>query len=176
MKLFHEYLKIACLLPVLFLLDSCIHPEKDNTMSLEKFLISDGYVKLQLMKSNTGHLALTALINGIEGYFILDTGAGGTVIDEKQSKRLKMHLEENSITGAGAGGTGLKVWSSRGNKIALQDFHIDDFDLSAMDLKHVNEALSGLGEKVPDGVIGADILNKGNAIIDYPKKVLYLKM
>lgn len=44
-----------------------------------------------------------------------------------------------------------------------------------MNLEHGNNALSELGEKIPDGVIGADILNKGHAIIDYPKKVLYLK-
>jgi hypothetical protein len=43
------------------------------------------------------------------------------------------------------------------------------------DLSHVNEALSQQKIKPVDGIIGADVLLKGNAIIDYPNQYLYLK-
>jgi hypothetical protein len=42
-------------------------------------------------------------------------------------------------------------------------------------LSHVNTALVNHNSKPVDGIIGADILKKVKAIIDYEKKYLYLK-
>ena len=43
-------------------------------------------------------------------------------------------------------------------------------------MTHVNTALIAHSAKPVDGIIGADILKKSKAIIDYEKKYLYLKM
>jgi len=43
------------------------------------------------------------------------------------------------------------------------------------DLNHVNEALASQNASPVDGIIGADVLKKSRAIIDYHKKTLYLK-
>ena len=43
------------------------------------------------------------------------------------------------------------------------------------DLIHVNTALTQHGVKEVHGIIGADVLDKGKAVIDYDKLVLYLK-
>ena len=43
------------------------------------------------------------------------------------------------------------------------------------DLIHVNEALIAHKALPVDGIIGADILKKGDAIIDYKKKYVFLK-
>ena len=43
------------------------------------------------------------------------------------------------------------------------------------DLSHVNAALVKHDAKEVHGIIGADILEKGKAIIDYNKNILYLK-
>ena len=40
---------------------------------------------------------------------------------------------------------------------------------------HVNAALAEFNAIPVNGIIGADILKKGKAIIDYDKKCLYLK-
>ena len=42
-------------------------------------------------------------------------------------------------------------------------------------LMHVNSALTQHDAEEVHGIIGADILEQGKAIIDYNKKVLYLK-
>ena len=42
-------------------------------------------------------------------------------------------------------------------------------------MDHINKALSERGISDVDGIIGADILKKGKAIIDYEKNRLYLK-
>ena len=42
-------------------------------------------------------------------------------------------------------------------------------------MSHVNEALTHYKTKPVDGIIGADVLLKGKAIIDYSNHCLYLK-
>ena len=42
-------------------------------------------------------------------------------------------------------------------------------------MSHVNEALKSYKTKPVDGIIGADVLLKGKAIIDYYNHYLYLK-
>ena len=44
-----------------------------------------------------------------------------------------------------------------------------------IDLKHVNNALNEQNCTPIHGIIGSDILKKGNAIINYKSKYLYLK-
>ena len=44
-----------------------------------------------------------------------------------------------------------------------------------LDLSHVNTALTEHHAEAVDGIIGADILEKGKAIIDYNKHILYLR-
>ncbi len=43
-------------------------------------------------------------------------------------------------------------------------------------MNHINKSLSEREVQKVDGIIGADILNKGKAIIDYEKNRLYLKL
>jgi hypothetical protein len=42
-------------------------------------------------------------------------------------------------------------------------------------LSYVNNAFESIKSPSVDGIIGADVLKTGNAIIDYEKKYLYLK-
>ena len=49
------------------------------------------------------------------------------------------------------------------------------FHLIVFDMSHVNDALRHYKTKPVDGIIGADILLKGKAIIDYCNHCLYLK-
>lgn len=43
-------------------------------------------------------------------------------------------------------------------------------------MTHINKALTNHNAVPVDGIIGADILKKGKALIDYDKKYLYLKL
>ena len=47
-------------------------------------------------------------------------------------------------------------------------------ELILIDLQHINNALEKQNAEPVNGIIGADILIKGKAIIDYDKKYLYL--
>ncbi|MEP5612056.1 MAG: hypothetical protein ABJP45_07385, partial [Cyclobacteriaceae bacterium] len=106
-----------------------------------------------------------------------DTGAGITLVDETYGDFFELKIEEqdSGITATGAGGSGLKISTSLKNKIKMENFSIDEFSISLMNLSHVNEGLKQLGIEEPVmGVIGADLLKAGKAIIDYSALTLYL--
>jgi hypothetical protein len=47
--------------------------------------------------------------------------------------------------------------------------------LVLIDLGPINSAFMEINLKAVDGIIGADVLKKGQAVIDYNKNYLYLK-
>ena len=63
----------------------------------------------------------------------------------------------------------------RNNTLQLGRWKETDFHLVIFDLSHVNEALQQYKAKPVQGIIGADILLQGKAIIDYYNHCLYLK-
>jgi hypothetical protein len=83
---------------------------------------------------------------------------------------------KNSKTKAsGAGGSGMKTQISSQNKLQLGSWKNKDFSIVIFDLSHVNEALESFKAKPVHGIIGADVLLEGKAIIDYFNHYLYLK-
>ena len=64
---------------------------------------------------------------------------------------------------------------SKKNSIKIGSWKKKKLKLVLFDLGHVNEALTAHKTQPVDGIIGADILKKAKAIIDYDKHRLYLK-
>lgn len=145
--------------------------------SLGEFLADQHYQLVSLNKIATGHLVVEAFINEIPGAFIVDSGAGATVVDKKNIELFRLNAVVDGDTGAGAGGTGLTVYSSLDNKLSINEFNISSFKIAAMNLEHVNAGLKEFGvEETIHGIIGADLLEQADAVIDYAGKCLYLKM
>ncbi len=61
------------------------------------------------------------------------------------------------------------------NSIEIKGWKKKKIDLVLFDLTHVNEALINHKAEKVHGIIGADILKSGKAVIDYKNKALYLK-
>ena len=76
---------------------------------------------------------------------------------------------------AGAGATDMVTKVSHANELTLGRWKTNGFEIVIFDLTHVNTALKQHKSKPVDGIIGADILIKGEAIIDYSTQTLYLK-
>src|SRR4030095_1169411 len=85
------------------------------------FLSKKGYDSIPILQNAVGLLLITVKVNGIEGLFILDTGAGRSVIDTMHASHLLLNLQKDnaSFTGAGAGGLGIEVIPSNGNKVEI---------------------------------------------------------
>lgn len=144
-------------------------------MSFKKLLKEKGYKRIKLNITKTNHLELVAKINNIEGNFILDTGASSTCVGMEAVEHFQLLAEESDIKAAGAGATNMLTQIAQKNKIEIKGWKKKKVDLVLFDLRHVNEALINHEAEKVHGIIGADILRKGKAIIDYKNKSLYLK-
>ncbi|WP_196889532.1 retropepsin-like aspartic protease [Aureivirga sp. CE67] len=143
--------------------------------SLKKKLLKKGYTKIKIKKIKTNHLEIKGKINGNKGRFIVDTGASNSCIGFEMMELFNLKGEDSETKAAGAGGTNLETQISKENSIKFNKWKDDNCDLVLMDLTHVNTALTQLNAKPVHGIIGADILEKANAIIDYKSKYLFLK-
>lgn len=143
--------------------------------SIEKILRKRKYVKIKLKKIATNHLELKGKINGINGKFILDTGASNSCVGLDLIEYFTLDAQESETKAAGAGATDMETQQSENNTLKIGDWKTKKFNLVLFDLTHVNNALEQHHAKKVHGIIGADILQKGKAFIDYNKNLLYLK-
>lgn len=142
---------------------------------LEKILKKKKYVKVKLKTLATNHLELKAKINGVKGRFILDTGASNSCVGLNAISNFKLIAEESETKAAGAGAIDMETQMSENNNLKIGSWKTNQLHLVLFDLSHVNTALKQHNADEVDGIIGADILQKGKAFIDYNKNVLYLK-
>lgn len=143
--------------------------------SLEKFLKRKKYTKVPLVLTATNHFEIKAKLNGVKGRFILDTGASNTCVGFDKIEAFNLTTKDSKIKAAGAGATNMETLVSTKNTVKIGDWKSNKLKIVLFDLVHVNEALTAHNALPVDGIIGADILKKSNAIIDYKKNVVYLK-
>jgi len=144
--------------------------------TLNAFLTERGYTRTKLHQTKTNHFEVIATLNGVKGLFILDTGASNSCVGFESIELFNLDAEESEVKAAGAGAIDMETKLSEKNKIKIGKWQNDKLALILFNLTHVNTALVNHKSKPVDGIIGADILKKGKAIIDYNKKYLYLKI
>jgi predicted aspartyl protease len=143
--------------------------------NLHQVLKKENYKKIKFKVTKTQHLSVKAKINGVSGSFILDTGASNTCVGFESIERFELNAKKSKTKASGAGGTGMKTQISASNNLQLGSWKSKDFSIVIFDLSHVNEALESFKTKPVHGIIGADVLLQGKAIIDYYNHYLYLK-
>jgi hypothetical protein len=145
-------------------------------LALADYLLGFDYVALTLVRGATGHLFLErAAINDAAVTLCLDTGAGRTVVDVTRARALGLTLTEVGRGAGGAGATSMPSFRTQLARLDLGALAERDFAAHAIDLSHVNKALSQRGERPMDGVLGADLLDARHAVIDYHELRLFLK-
>lgn len=143
--------------------------------NLHEVLKKEKYRKIKFKVTKTQHLLIKAKINDVSGNFILDTGASNSCIGFESIERFELTAKKSKTKASGAGGTGMLTQISKHNRLQLGSWKNHDFSLIIFDLSHVNEALESYKAKPVHGIIGADVLLEGKAIIDYYNHYLYLK-
>ena len=147
--------------------------------NLHEILKKENYKKIKFKITKTQHLLIKAKINGVAGNFILDTGASSScvgfesvelfLLKAKKSKTKDIEEIESLIQASG-----MLTQLSIKNHLQLGQWKEEKLNLVIFDLSHVNEALIQHKAKPVHGIIGADILMKGKAIVDYYNHYLYL--
>ena len=134
------------------------------------------YIEIPTRLNAIGHLEMDVYIDGIVTVFLVDTGASNTVIDIGFAKDNLPEFTAIKELGGGVGTSQMLLFHRQINLFKISDFEIPAFDLYATDFTHVKDSLAKKGITEPcNGVIGADILIKYEAVIDYGKNILYLK-
>ncbi|SFE45538.1 retropepsin-like aspartic protease [Flavobacterium xueshanense] len=142
--------------------------------NLHDILKKENYKKVKFKITKTQHLLIKAKINGVTGNFILDTGASNSCVGFESVDLFLLDAKKSKTKAAGAGATGMFTQLALKNQLQLGSWKNSNFDLVIFDLSHVNEALTQHKAKPVHGIIGADILMKGKAIVDYYNHYLYL--
>ncbi|MES2308186.1 MAG: retropepsin-like aspartic protease [Verrucomicrobiota bacterium] len=148
----------------------------DESMALASFLSGKNFKSIQLEKYPTGHQYAMVKLNGVDARFILDTGAGATIVDTKLKDRFQLKTINSSLMGVGAGGGNLSVQATTGNTLEIGDaYENKNQPIMLMSLEHINGALRAMHLQEADGVLGVDVLKNGSALIDFKNMLLYLK-
>lgn len=139
------------------------------------YLAPLGYETIPLTKLRSRHESVMVEINGVTGLFILDSGAGASVID--QASLAKFNLDAalgEQVKAAGAGG------NFAASRVMIGSFKIETISLAvetmaAGDLKHVVDGLYAANGVKIDGIIGQDILTNFGGIIDVGGQRLFVR-
>ena len=143
--------------------------------NLPEILKKENYKKIKFKLTKTQHLLIKAKINGVVGNFILDTGASSSCVGFESIDYFNLYAKKSKTKASGAGATGMFTQISHKNNLQLGTWKGIDFNIVIFDLSHVNEALTSHKVKPVRGIVGADVLMKGKAIIDYYNCCLYLQ-
>ena len=114
--------------------------------TLNKFLKESGYltIKLQFLKSQ--HYSLEAKINGVNGKFILDTGASNSCICASLENNFKIISIET-----------IEKASSATSEISNTKISKNKINLITLQMSHINDVLSEKKINSVSGIIRGDI-------------------
>ena len=143
--------------------------------TLNKFLKESGYISIKLNFLKTKHYSLEANINGINGKFILDTGASNSCICTSLENKFKAISKESKEKASSATSQMTHTKISKSNTIQIGNWK-NTINLITFNMNHINKALSEKKVDPIDGIVGADVLKKSKAILDYKSNKLYLKL
>ena len=145
------------------------------SITLNKFLKETGYIRVKLDFLKTKHYSLEVKINGINGKFILDTGASNSCICISLEDKFKLISKDSKEKASSATSQMTHTKISKRNAIQIGKWE-DKINLITFDMSHINNALSEKKINSVSGIIGADVLKKSKAILDYNLNNLYLKL
>ena len=144
-------------------------------ITLNKFLKSEGYSSVKLIFLKTKHYLIEAKVNSINGRFILDTGASNSCICTSLEDKFKVISKESKEKASSANSEMTHTKISKTNVIQIGKWN-SNVSLITFDMNHINNAFSQKEIDPIDGIIGADILKKSKAILDYKTNKLFLKL
>ena len=133
--------------------------------------------KIIKISDESYHLIMKMSINGKAAKVVLDTGASHSAFDIKKTKKFNIVKPTKRVSStSGLGTNTMDSHHTIFKKIRIGELEIINYHAVLLDLSHVNQSYASINLPEVDGVLGSDILVEYNAIIDYEKKVLKLKI
>ena len=143
---------------------------------LEALLPETVFISVKLHRISTGHHWLAASLNGRKGNFILDTGAGGTVLDPTVLDRFRIDA---------ASAHGVKDSAGVGGAVELKQYKVETFSIDGESLNLAEVNVVDLGAVLPGlsraagvnlhGIVGQDVLTAHGGILEVAADRLFLQ-
>ena len=135
--------------------------------TLYQFLRSRGYTRVRLLTLPTNHYVVIATLNGTAGRFVLDTGASTTCVSTELATHFHLNPKPSEEKASSASANELDTKVAHHNELMIGLWSSKRRSVVLFDMQAVNHALQKHDIEAVDGIIGADILQSVNAIIDY---------
>ena len=135
--------------------------------------IKNYLISIKCFDLKNKHLVCNISINGVEGIFLIDSGASNSCIDKRNEKKYKLEKFKKSYSASGAGNGKFDVYKSKQAKISHKSKLICNLNFLLIDMESINNALNESDNIKINGIIGADLLTKKKGTIDYKNETLY---
>jgi predicted aspartyl protease len=133
-----------------------------------------GCVAIPLMKTVGGQFLVESEINGVQAMLILYTGAFTTIVDSAAQKQFSLpELYTTSIPVFGFTAPG-SVAMSRVGSFVIGPLRFKNRPVFLMDLRQITKIIDATSSQRVSGILGQDVLETHEAIIDYKSRLLYL--
>ena len=142
-----------------------------RAVDLGELFSARGFKAVPLVLKNSQSL-LEISITGKKLTLLLDTGAQGSVLDRSKATALKLNIRENAGFAAGIEGKPKAIGMTRLESVRVGEVTKKGVTFAVMDLQRV---AGNHGSSKFDGIIGLDLLEDLEAVIDYKSSVLYLR-
>lgn len=127
-----------------------------------------------LTRNSLGHFQLVGQLGDRPLDILLDAGAASTVVDLGYCSSQGIAMRDTGRVGGGAGGADLPIHALDEAVLTLEGSPLRSDGIYAVDLSHVNGALTMRGAGRVQAVLGADVLTYHRAVIDYATMSLFL--
>ena len=134
------------------------------------------YALIPIIRERSHHITVVARLAGRPARLIVDTGAGGTILDSEAVSKYKLKLSSASRRVGGLGSAAIRMNYVAKHDLGLCGLDLSDTKLLALDLSHVNAGLTKAKVERVVGVLGADVLWRRHAIIDYDRGLMLLSV
>jgi predicted aspartyl protease len=142
---------------------------------LAPVLEGSGYVSVEVTKLASGHDVVMAQINGVEGAFIVDTGAGYTVLSTESKGKFELYETVLSTERSGGAGGVINLSLHPVDRVAVAGVETSLEAVYVTDLGNVMTALSRLYGAPLSGIVGQDALRALGAVLDVRRDALFLQ-
>lgn len=131
-------------------------------------------IEIPLRFTASQHLISEFKVNGIQGTFLVDTGASNSCIEKELCNKFQLQVQGETLPMTSAGNEKLSAEACQSIELKYENHLLSHLEFMLIDMRPINTALKEQGEATIDGILGADVLRPQNAIINYKNLNLIL--
>lgn len=128
---------------------------------------------VQLGEEGT-HIFCKARVNGKKARVLIDTGASKSVLAKSFADKIKnlKNVSVNDNSTSGIGPEAVEATFAKLKKLQFKSLVIKKLVVGTIDVSHVTTMYDTLGVKPFDLILGGEVLERYNAVIDYKRELL----